>query len=131
MSTPFYPTKPVVFRDDPSQQLECTGLGLLEYFAAHAPAEIPVWFEGVAPDFEGEEDPRGSEAYEALSDVDISEISNWLQDDFLDLPAHLSWFENQLIQHRQDCKDHAKDCQIERYFQWRKYYAEQMLEVLS
>jgi|GEM_PF-2903239 len=107
------------------------GPSLKDYYAAHAPTEIPAWFEGNNPDFEGEGSPLSSKEYEALSAEEKSLISAWLEDGVWDLPTHLEWFESQFKAHQQDKQEYLKDCKIGRYFQWRKYYAEQMMEVME
>jgi hypothetical protein len=96
----------------------------LHLFAMFAPAEIPEWFTGIKPAYEGPAYPDK----DALTRDDLKIVNAWLGDPIFDLPEHLKWWESKFEAWQEAQSDYRKDCWIARYFQWRWWYAEQMLE---
>jgi hypothetical protein len=105
-----------------------TGVTKLEFFACNAPVEIPSWFEHVAPK------NTISEMYNAddiTNEEDKKEIKAWLYDPIYDLPEHLKWFSDRIEEISHERAAYEVKNNAARYFQWRVYYAEQLLAELS
>lgn len=104
------------------------GITKLEFFACNAPFNIPDWFEHIAPEC------TLSEMYkpDAIeNEEDRREVKGWIRDPIFDLPDHLKWFSDRVELIRQEMKVfEAKNAEA-RYFQWCRYYAEQLLVELS
>jgi hypothetical protein len=94
-----------------------------EYFMAHAPTDIPDWFVhnpvGIQPIFP---------SWTNLHDEDRKTVKGWISDGIFDLPDHLKWFEEKYNKVLQLKRQYDYENTIERYFQWRIYYAEQLLK---
>ena len=103
-----------------------TGMSLRDYFAAHAPAEIPTWFyDGfVKKEYDGPAMPD-PDAVENISDRDM--CIEWMRDPVFDLPEHLRRFQNAVKAHRQAMDRHRSDEHARVYIAWRWAYADAML----
>jgi hypothetical protein len=104
------------------------GLSKLEFFACNAPADIPGWFKHITPDFAFSEMHNPDEIE---NEEDRKEVKGWLRDPIFDLPDHLKWFSDRVELVRQEKKVFEAKNTEARYFQWRRYYAEQLLVELS
>jgi hypothetical protein len=104
-----------------------TGISKLEFFACNAPADIPGWFKHTPPDIKVTERPDWRDI-EPKADRDI--VGAWIEDG-QDLPDRLKWFSEQMEAHRNErgLFEHANN--VAKYFQWRRYYAEQLLKELE
>jgi hypothetical protein len=104
------------------------GLTKLEFFACNAPVDIPSWFVHVKPDLKVTEKPSW---FKVEPKSDQEHIKQWLTDSENELPDRLLWFKVQWEKHEEE--DRAFRCadMAARYFQWRRYYAEQLLLELS
>jgi len=124
-------------------------IDLLAYFMAHAPTEIPEWFE-TESEAKIPMDPRHTQDFETLH-ADIKRLClNWADDPSYDLDSIDSDTVKELSQRAQmtpaDTEDTLKSFQrayesfntqkknaetssaSNRFFQWRLYYGKQMLE---
>lgn len=105
-----------------------SGISKLEFFACNAPVDIPNWFEHVAPERDI------SEMYNAddiTIEEDRKEVKAWLHDPIYDLPEHLKWFSDRIEEISHERAAYEVKNNAARYFQWRRFYAEQLLAELS
>lgn len=100
------------------------GMMLRDYFAAHAPAEVPEWFQHVPPARDYTPMPKWMDWPEEHHRA----LRAWLSDGCYDLPDELSAFQEQARQHREDKRFWDARNQAARFIQWRWRYAEMMLE---
>lgn len=112
--------------------LECTAAGVtkLEFFACNAPVDIPGWFKHTPPDMEVTKRP----CCDGMISEDIDILQCWHDTDDVTgegLPNHLKWYAIQFTLYNQEQAEYNKLNQQERYFQWRKFYAEQLLLTLE
>lgn len=116
---PAFPTFP--YDTDPGSE----GMSLRDYFAARAPGEIPNWFKHVSPvkDFK----PLPSWQELPLKE-DQNQVRDWMSDGCYDLPDNLSWFQEAFVKYRAAYAVWEEADKIARYFQWRWYYADTMLQ---
>lgn len=104
------------------------GLTKLEYFACNAPKEIPSWFVHVSPDKLTCQQP----SFDDIENVDDRQLCrSWLMDSCFDLPDHLKWFQDKTEQASANYSENVRKDNEARYFQWRRFYAEQLLSTLS
>jgi hypothetical protein len=105
-----------------------SGVTALELIACNAPVDIPSWFVHTKPNIEVSAAP---EWINVESKADQEHLKQWVRDGEYELPDHLMWFKEQYEKHAQE--RHAffvADMQA-RYFQWRRFYAENLLSELS
>lgn len=100
----------------------------LEFFACNAPVDIPGWFAHTPPEKNVSERPK-AEDIENLEDR--ATVKDWQYDPIYDLPEHLQWFSDKLNAVFQEELKYQQADWATRYFQWRKFYAEQLLLTLS
>lgn len=104
------------------------GLSKLEFFACNAPVDIPGWFTYNKPE---KNIPKTPDFNDIANEEDREMCRQWLHDPIFDLPNHLQWFSDKSKEASDQYSDYVKrDCAA-RYFQWRRYYAEQLLSELS
>lgn len=103
-----------------------TGVTKLEFFACNAPNEIPGWFEHVAPEKNITPMPRWQDTPKVHHDY----IKAWFMDN-QELPEELHWFGVQYKKYEKEEREYRHADNGARYFQWRRYYAEQLLAELS
>lgn len=102
-------------------------LNKLEHFASVAP-KMPKWFNPEYPKYDIPPMPD----FESIKDpLDRGECSAWLSDGIVDLPEHLSWFGEAVNKHREEKEKRDIFRREWRYFEWRKYYAQKIIEVLD
>lgn len=111
-----------------------------DYFAAHAPAEIPDWFKHEPP-------PKqypGVLNFEELS-PELRDMARWFSEDDDNEAAweyaaekfseeeikQAATFGRQLAANRRGYIEFSRENTIARFFQWRKYYAETLLRTLD
>jgi hypothetical protein len=99
------------------------GMTLRDYFAAHAPAEIPTWFTHVelAKTF-----PPMPEV-EELDETHHKIAGDWRRDGCFDLPEEIAWWGEKVVAHRTGKASWEDLNRRERYVQWRWAYADMML----
>lgn len=99
-----------------------------ELIAMMAPDNIPDWFVHTPVDLPVTPSPK-------LQDIKIEEdrkiVEEWLRDPIYDLPDHLQWFADAKGKRWDEVQIKEKKDQESRYFQWRRYYAEQLLAELN
>lgn len=109
-------------------------------FAAHAPDEIPAWYEPppLTP-------PRALSIDQAiersalasvLNDTQRNELRNWLFDGPFDLEAGPmadagAQCSRMLLEAKDAYEDWLRTRQSFRYFAWRRHYAEQMVKLME
>jgi hypothetical protein len=108
--------------DDP--HFLSTDITRLDYFAAHAPTEIPEWFQ---PDPEPYNGPPLPVIPESASEEDKKMLSDWLSDPCWDLEGEYAWFQEVAEAHSKATRDYKEFIKSDRYLQWRWTYAELML----
>lgn len=104
-----------------------TGLTKREYFAATAPDNIPYWFVHTPV----AETPQTPNWADIENKEDKMACRDWVREGTYGLPDHLKWFSDQFEKAVKDRKAAELKNEEARYFQWRKYYAEQMLAELN
>ena len=103
------------------------GLTKREYFAAMA-GDPPSWFVHEPlpknikpiPDWEN-----------VMHEEDKKIVIDWLHDGIYDLPDHLQWFQDAHAKYDQELNDWSKRNAISRYFQWKTFYADNLLNQLN
>jgi hypothetical protein len=104
------------------------GVSKLEFFACNAPVDIPGWFTYSPPP----DKPIEDATWLRIENVDDRKyFIEWLKDGDYDLPDHLKKFKEEYDNYHNDLDDWRKKDWAARYFQWRRYYAEQLLNELS
>lgn len=99
------------------------GMTLRDYFATHAPLDIPSWFEHVPPAKDVPPMPDHTTLDAAHQQIAIS----WQKDPCFDLPEEIKWFGDKVKAHR-DAKAAWSDANYAaRTFQWRYAFADGML----
>lgn len=111
-----------------AQVTENIGLTKLEFFACNAPNEIPGWFTYIKPEKNIAEAPNFNDI-ENKEDREL--CRQWLHDPIFDLPEYLQWFADKSNDAANQYSEWIKKDNAARYFQWRRYYAEQLLLTLS
>lgn len=98
----------------------------IDYFAAHAPGKIPDWFKH-------QESTRPNEVtwLQLTTPEDQETARAWMCDDSWDLPEHLKWFQEAYIKYLEEKRLWERQNNESRFFQWRQYYAEQMVELIN
>lgn len=112
----------------PSDYVGCGGLSTREYFASKAP-ETPSWFTH-KPEPQPQQ-PRHWHEVELANEEDLNEVRAWESDAIWDLPEHLRWFQDQWAEYWEKYNEWKIKDNITRYFQWRTYYADMMIEELN
>lgn len=102
------------------------GMSIRQWFAAHAPTEIPHWFEHEPPS-------RASiPRLVTVDDVTLPEhkkiVKDWLCDAVCDLPEELTWFVDMRLAYSEAFDAWERENLRARYFQWRWFYADAMLQ---
>jgi hypothetical protein len=102
----------------------------LIFLAAHAPAEIPVWFQHAPPPNRPVEPPRLDSFEPGTKDRDDAEQAHegFLPDDASE--AVLAWSKAWEDYRAADSDWREKDA-MNRYFQWRLMYAQNTAQILS
>lgn len=104
------------------------GLTKREYFANNAPDQIPLWFkhQKIAKDF------KNPPTWEDIKDEkDAEEVRQWQNDPIYDLPDHLMWFQDAINKHYDEKKAYELKDAINRFFQWRTFYADNLINELN
>lgn len=104
------------------------GLTKREWFSGMAPVDIPSWFKHTPPEWKEVAMPQVNKIE---NEEHRREAKNWLHDPIYDLPEELSWFQKEYETYWESRRQYAVADQQARYFQWRRYYAEQLLTELS
>src|SRR6185369_16843545 len=96
-----------------------------EYFAACAPEEIPNWFKAIETG-----KPKAPDSYRSLPDDSPHKelLTQWHGDPIFDLPEELKWYQEKWEAYWNEKSDWEKENARSRYFQWRWYFADQMIE---
>jgi hypothetical protein len=107
-------------------ELQYPGISKREYFAARAP-KIPDWFTYT---------PTGElpilPSWQDLPEGEHKEIiREWQCDPIYDLPEELMWFQKKLEAAVKERDDWHNEQYAERFFQWRVFYADRMLQQLA
>jgi hypothetical protein len=126
---PAFPMERQIFMKG-SEQVEipaASGISKLEFIACNAPADIPGWFKHTPPAITVTPQPDW-QTIEPKSDRDIIEV--WFENGE-ELPKHLKWFSDQYEAHNRDYTAFHAANSVAKYFQWRRYYAEQLLKELE
>lgn len=105
---------------------DCVGVTKLEFFACNAPVDIPSWFTHVSP----EKNVTPQPTWNTLPKDAQEHIKLWFSEN-TDLPEELQWFGEQWKKHEAEDLAFRKADWAAKYFQWRRYYAEQLLNELS
>lgn len=126
--TPAFPvTEETTDRIDAGTKIY-TGVSKLEFFACNAPVDIPGWFTHVAPE---KKLSRRFTLQDINNDEDRKVVRDWQLDAIYDLPEHLQWYSDRVNLINTEQSKYEQMNGAARYFQWRRYYAEQLLTELS
>ncbi len=105
-----------------------TGLTIRQQFAMAAPSKIPSWFKHeqlVKPIHPFPE-------WQKIENLDDQkEVKYWLDDGVYDLPDRLRWFQEAVSNHNAEKRQLEIDNKIERYFQWRAFFANRLINELN
>lgn len=107
------------------------GMSLREYFAAHAPDDIPEWFTHIKPEQDFPPMPDLSEISTDPKDPHRKLALDWQRDpcfDLWDQVPELKWYADEVIAHREGRSAWEDANRRARYFQWRYAYADGMIE---
>lgn len=111
------------------------GMTLRQYYAAHAPEEIPEWFECDEPNRDFPAHPDYSKVGEGLAGREREPLQTMaleLQRGEIeadgDLPPELHEFHDQLLAHRLGKDAYNRKKQMNRLTRWRLAYADAMIE---
>jgi hypothetical protein len=96
----------------------------LDYFAAHAPKDIPIWFDFDEPEYTG---PAHPAIPAGIPDDDRKMLESWLNDACFDLEDKYAWFQQEVEAYREAMRAHKERIVTERYFRWPWAYAKSML----
>lgn len=121
------PAFPIIEYGAPGESASL-GVTKLEFFACNAPVDIPSWFVHMAPEKITCQEPSYDEIE---SKEDKETCRGWRMDPCYDLPDHLKWFQDRTEQASTAYSENIRKDNEARYFQWRRYYAEQLLSELS
>ncbi len=123
--------------DGPTMYTDSEGMTLRDWFATHAPTEIPAWFThgDDLPPLPGvlyaEVTLEQQTGYAGLSEPDKEHLRQWLMDGSWDLDDHLEAIGNAansaITQSRQDRDNAAQQRKADRYIAWRWHYADMMI----
>ena len=102
------------------------GLTKYEYYLAHAPETIPKWFR-----HEPKKEPAKQLHWQDIPPDDPyypfrEELHQWHVDQSYDLPPNLQWYSQAIEKYQDDMAEWHRVDQLERYFQWRQFYATTM-----
>lgn len=106
-----------------------TGLTKREYFSALAPNQIPHWFK-IDSKIKKPQSPK-SWAEFPEDDPHREELRKWQHDPIYDLPEELQWYQKLWQKYHDQMHEYDRLIQAERYFAWRKYYADELLKQLE
>lgn len=118
------PAFPIVV---PEGKYHWFGVTKLEFIACNAPDVIPGWFKHTPPDIKIAPQPNWQDI-ESNADRNIVEV--WFEHGE-ELPEHLRWFSDQQKAHNESYDAFHQADNVAKYFQWRRYYAEQLLKELE
>jgi hypothetical protein len=100
-----------------------TEITRMDYFAAHAPTEIPDWYEPEPEPYDG---PPFPAIPDNASDEDKKMLAGWLNDPVFDLEGEYVWFQEAADAHWKACREHGALQRSHRYMSWRWVYAQMM-----
>jgi hypothetical protein len=104
------------------------GLTKREYFAAHAP-EIPNWFANkLSPT---PKKPKSWMEIKWSNQEETDLIRSWWSDPIFDLPEHLIWYQQEWQEYNELYNEWNRQNIIDRYFQWRIFYADNLINELN
>ncbi len=104
------------------------GLTKREYFANNAPDNIPDWFKHTEPKRVYKDAPHWA-TIEVEEDKEL--CKQWRHDPCFDLPEHLQWFQDAVQNEVSARNDWELQNHIARYFQWRTFYANNLISELN
>lgn len=129
-SYPAFPTTPVRAEGGKMDPDCYSGLSTREYYAAHAPLEIPEWFdwhEPAAP-IQADTTPLDIEARSILNGWK-NKINCGFVASIEELPTELQSYGAAHLEYLEAIRAHSRECPAGRYFAWRWHYADMMLEI--
>lgn len=107
-----------------------TGMTKIEFFALNSPDEIPGWFVHVPPERNFPELPLPYLNRDA-PEADKQDLQDWRDDVIDELPEHLKWYSEQAEAHSKGIVKWDIENNIQRFFQWRIFFAENLLNKLN
>lgn len=107
------------------------GMTKLEYAAIHAPEEIPRWFKHKEPYSKSIRHPKDCIKPEHMKEPHLYKINNWLNDGCYDLDPEYDYIEEASRAYMEAKDSWSKENTLQRYFQWKIFYAETLLKTLT
>ena len=118
------------------------GLSKLEYLATTAPETIPEWFEHRRKPYPEWQEPEVDEHLQkAVTDwakdpcFDLTALTDPAFSSFLSFPAsdtpELERIQNHYDAHKTACYNWRQENKVNRFFQWRVFYARRLLTELE
>jgi hypothetical protein len=105
------------------------GMTKREFFAIHAPAEVPEWFKHSMPRCPYCYDLRG-EISRLTIEQDRKDAELWMEADY-ELPEHLNWLQEKVKKNSDEISKWHYENNIQRIFQWRIFFADTLLKNLN
>lgn len=105
------------------------GLTIRQYLAATAPAEIPDWFIHTPNPAPIQPAGWADIKWEDEQTKDI--VSSWHIDPCFDLGEEMHWYQEQWETYWEIKREYDLSEKEERYFQWRTYYADALINELN
>lgn len=105
------------------------GLTIRQHFAATAPAEIPDWFIHTPNPAPIQPAGWADIKWEDEQTKDI--VSSWHIDPCFDLGEEMHWYQEQWETYWEIKREYDLSEKEERYFQWRTYYADALINQLN
>lgn len=103
-----------------------TGLTKREIFSKDAPDTVPYWFVHNSSD-----KPVEPKSPYTLTAKQSEIIAGCIKDPCWSLPQDLSFFEKLMNDYNNSLSEWERKDAEERYFQWRTYYADKLIEQLN
>lgn len=103
------------------------GISIMLKLASQAPDCIPLWFKHDEPE-KNWKYPEKSDRYNMTEHLnEIETINSWLNETIKELPDELKWFQTEYEAAEIEEEKWKIENEKERYFQWRFYWANQMI----
>lgn len=108
------------------------GITLFYHYAGLAPQQIPDWFKHQAPEKTHHKKPPSWDDKELqISPTQRDRLKAWQDDPCFDLEEDLKYFQDAVDDWYKDEAEWERRNKESRYFQWRGYYAENLITHLN
>jgi hypothetical protein len=108
------------------ENVVANGISIRLYLMTRAPKKIPGWFSPPDPPYTKPQKPKV--ILDNKGDEEL--FMFWCRDPIEDLPDHLADAQKEWEAYGEAFLKWQLDCKAWTYFQWRRYYAEQIINFL-